>query len=338
VKNSNKGEAGSWIATSGIPADTFIYGLSIDKRSPQGARILFVTSGNNTTRTGDVYRSTDDGLTWALVLSPVADAAARVTAVDCVDSNLVYAAGEGGFWRSTTGGGFGSWTLLATPADFVGTTVGNSLGALRWSGVAWIEADPKIPNRVYAACYGDTGTNRGLYRSDDKGATWTKIFTGDYVRRVAILSTNTDHIFLSSGRTVTSPALNSQLSLGVRRSTNGGTSWQDVNDNLPWTIAGALAVGAGTAYIVFAASMGNGFWRRSFGANEAGRPAEDISEETRGEITIVEGSFPKNPQYAFAGTGPIPVAIFDESGLSADGSITEESAPSQSVTEEGRGP
>jgi hypothetical protein len=263
VRSAAKGEGGSWVATSGIPADTFIYGLSINRKSPVGARTLFVTSGNNSTKTGDVYRSLDDGYTWALVLSGAANAAPRVTAVDAVNGNLVYAGGEGGLWKSTAGGASGTWTLLTTPADFVGTAAANSLGALRWTGVAWVEADPTIANRVYVACYGDTGTNRGLYRSDDAGLTWVKIFTGDYVRRVAVHPTASNRVFVASARTITSPAANSYLSLGIRRSWDSGASWTAINDNLPWTLAGAIAVGPGDPYDIFIGSTGNGFLKRT---------------------------------------------------------------------------
>lgn len=340
VKNINKGDAGAWFAVTGLPADKFVYGLSIDKRSPAGNRILFVTIGSQASssdpnKTGDVYRSTDDGLNWTLVLQPAAAAGVHVTAVDCADSNLVYAAGEGGFWRSTTGGAFGSWTLLATPADFTGSAASNSLGALRWTGVAWIEADPTVPNRVWAACYGDTGTNRGLYRSDDRGGTWTKVFTGDYVRRVAISRTNPGHVYLSSGRVVTSPATNSHLSLGVRRSTDTGATWAAINDNLPWTVAGALAVGTGSTYVVFAASMGNGFWHRWFGTQEITRSAAvAVAEESRGAPDAGTEETGLN-WFAFAGIGPVPVdPIAPGSDYFAEESrgtpsATEDSAPSQ---------
>ncbi len=279
IKSVTKGEAGGWMAVSGLPADKFVYGLSINRRTTIGNRTLFVTIGDNTSRSGDVYRSTDDGLTWSLVLSPTLNAAARVTAVDAVDGNLVYAGGEGGLWRSTTGGASSSWTLLTTPADFVGTTTGNSLGALRWSGVAWVEADPTVANRLYVACYGDTGTNRGLYRSDDAGITWTKILTGDYIRRVGVHPTNSDIVFAASARTATSPAANSYLSKGIRRSKDSGASWEDVNDNLPWTLAGPIAVGPGDPYDVFVGSTGNGFLKRTFSsADEA--PAIEVNVST----------------------------------------------------------
>jgi len=263
VKSNDTGEAGSWFATTGIPANRFVYGLSLDKRSLVSSRILFVTAGFNDDKTGGVYKSTDDGITWTLVLSGAADAAPRVTAIDAVDSNLIYAGGEGGFWRSTTGGGSGSWTLLSTPSDFVGTTGTSSLGTLTWTGVAWIEADPTVANRVYVCAYG-TSTDRGLYRSDDRGDTWTKIYSGDFIRRCAIHPTNSDHIFVASGASTTAPSSSSYLSSGILRSIDGGTTWRSVNDNLAWTLAGPIAVGPGMPYTVFIGSMGGGFFKRQF--------------------------------------------------------------------------
>jgi len=265
VKNTNFGEAGSWVAANGgLPASSFLYGLSLDRNSPIGNRTMFITSGQDGTKSGDVYRSTDDGANWTLVLQPTVNLAARVTAIDAMNPLLVYAGGEGGLWRSTTGGGVGSFVALTVPADFVGSASGFSIGSLKWTGVAWIATDPKIANRLYVATYSDTGGNRGLYRSDDAGNTWTKMFTGDYVRRCAVSRYNSNHIFVCSAKTITSASNGANLSLGIWRSKDAGVTWENVNDNLPWTMVGPISISPGKPYTVFAGSTGNGFFKREF--------------------------------------------------------------------------
>ncbi|HHL72705.1 MAG TPA: hypothetical protein ENJ29_09355, partial [Bacteroidetes bacterium] len=91
VRSDRGGEKGSWRpANAGLPT-VEVMGLSLDTNSPASRRTLFVTADR------DVYRSTDDGLTW----QKVDDCnGCRVTAVDRFDSNLIYAGGEIGLRRS----------------------------------------------------------------------------------------------------------------------------------------------------------------------------------------------------------------------------------------------
>jgi photosystem II stability/assembly factor-like uncharacterized protein len=124
-----------------------------------------------------VYKSTDGGKTWQNVGLTGSAAIGRIV-VNPKNPNEVWVAAAGSIYTSspqrgiyhTTDGGQ-TWQLALAPPN--ATTGGID-----------IALDPANPNRVYAALwdhhrdpaartYGGVGS--GLYRSDDDGATWTRL-------------------------------------------------------------------------------------------------------------------------------------------------------------------
>jgi photosystem II stability/assembly factor-like uncharacterized protein len=130
-----------------------------------------------------VYRSLDGGQTWQRVLYKDANTGASDIEIDPKNPSTVYAAlwesrlgpsedgnsfsgAGGGLYKSTDGGK--TWRQLA--------------GGLPANGVQFdIAIAPSRPSRLYVELsttdpheYG-TGRGVGLYRSDDAGATWTRI-------------------------------------------------------------------------------------------------------------------------------------------------------------------
>jgi photosystem II stability/assembly factor-like uncharacterized protein len=250
VKSTSGGAASGWTAANGGLPSGFVYGLSLDRTSPSTQRTLFVTSG------GDVYRSTNDGATWASVL---AGSSCRVTAVDRFDGRLVYAGGEGGLWRSTAGGTAGSWTQVG-PSVFSGTNP-DGLEQVKWEGIHAITPDPIVPGRVYVAAH---GAGRGIYRSNDQGASWISLRAGSYFRGVAVDPTNASVLYATSSKAYKaggSPA----GSDGVLRSTDGGQTWTSLNDGLAWPFAGPIAIDPSNPSKVIVGSPGTGFWIRNVG-------------------------------------------------------------------------
>lgn len=156
-------------------------GLSLDKSSNVNNRLLYVTA------LGDVYKSLDDGVSWSMSLD--CDGC-RYTSIDQFDSDIVYAGGEAGLWRSLNGGS--SWSDVSHP-DMIGS------GASFWDGyydaVFDVQTDPNNANWVFVTAL---GSGKGLYKSIDNGSSWTKILTDDYMRRVAITPQNSDFIYATS--------------------------------------------------------------------------------------------------------------------------------------------
>lgn len=254
VRSGASGDPASWTSGSGLPSG-FVYGLSLDRNSPSSQRTLFVTSQ------GDVYRSTDDGATWSAVLT---GKSCRVTAVDRLDRTVVYAGGEGGLWRSLSGGAAGSWSA-AGPAELAGVNPG-TLAEVRWEGVHAITPDPSGAGRVYVTAY---GAGRGVYRSLDRGGTWSKIHAGTFDREVAVNPSNPNDFFLSSSAAYKSGGV-IDGSEGLLRSTDGGATWVAVA-GLPWPFAGPLAIDPRSASRILVGSPGTGFWLRTL--TDTVRPA-----------------------------------------------------------------
>lgn len=246
VKSTSGGVPTSWTATAGLPTG-FISGLSLSRTSPSTSRTLFVTAN------GDVYRSQDDGANWSLVF---ACQLCRTTNVDRNNGQLVYAGGEGGLWRSTSGGSSGSWTVIGT-ADMSGLNT-KPLADVKWPGVHHIIPDPQQSGKVYVVSY---GSNHGLYRSLDQGTTWTKLRTCTYCRDLALDSTNPNVMYLTASRAYKDGG-KAAGSEGIQRSTDGGMTWVDWNGNLAWPFVGPVIVDAANSNQVFVGAPGIGFFRR----------------------------------------------------------------------------
>ena len=256
VKSTSSGAAASWNGANGGLPSGFVYGLSLDRNSSSTQRTLFVTSQ------GDVYRSTNDGASWSAVLT---GNSCRLTAVDRIDRTTVYAGGEGGLWRSTGGGASGTWTRVG-PSELAGANPG-TLAEVRWEGVHAITTDPKTAGRVYVTAY---GAGRGLYRSDDRGATWTKLHTGLFDRDVQVDPSNAGIVYLCSSAAYKSGGVVAG-SEGLLRSVDGGATWLP-QAGLPWPFAGPMAIDPRSPSRVLVGSPGTGFWLRSYPA-DAVRPA-----------------------------------------------------------------
>lgn len=117
-----------------------------------------------------IYRSTDGGKAWTLILKGVnATSGAGDLSMDPTNPRILYAAfwdhqrlpwqvrsgGPGsGLWKSTDGGD--SWVRLSD-------------GLPKLMGKIGVAVSPANPERVFAIIEADKG---GLYRSDDAGKTW----------------------------------------------------------------------------------------------------------------------------------------------------------------------
>ena len=117
-----------------------------------------------------IYRSTDGGKTWTLVLKGMnATSGASDLSMDPSNARILYAAfwdhqrvpwqvrsgGAGsGIWKSTDGGD--SWTRLTE-------------GLPKLMGKIGVAVSPANPDRLFAIVEADKG---GLFRSDDAGKTW----------------------------------------------------------------------------------------------------------------------------------------------------------------------
>ena len=233
----------------GLPSSP-MSGLSVDPESASSSRRLFITVG------GDVYRSDDDGRSWSEVL---VGKEVHFTAINPGNGDFVFVGGEGGLWRSSSGGDSGTWEEVGT-VEMKGNR-GSEFWTSDWSGVSSIYIDPNLPDVVYATVYGNGG---GIYRSSSNGDTdsWTKIFDNHYMRNLLIVPHDSNHIIATSTSNMYSGGY-SEESLGVIESIDGGLSWHRLNEGLTWPFANPIAISETEPFTIFIGSPGQGIcWRR----------------------------------------------------------------------------
>ena len=177
--------------------------------------------------TGGVFKSTDAGLTWTSVFDDQSVLPAGDIAVDPVNSNIVYAGtGEpngghnnfsgGGMYKSTNAGATWQRTGLENTV-----TIGRVL------------VNPQNPLRVYVAAVGSYfGPNpeRGVYRSDNGGATWSRVlFVSDSCGALDLIMdpVNPNNMMAAMWQRTRYPN-GGQLygrESGIYKTTNGGDNW-----------------------------------------------------------------------------------------------------------------
>ncbi|MFA5194063.1 MAG: hypothetical protein WC740_25420, partial [Verrucomicrobiia bacterium] len=171
---------------------------------------------------GGVHKSTDGGETWQWQregFPPLQrhsySAPIGALAIDPQQPDTLYAGigrprwkkgGAGTIYKTTDGGAH--WSV-ANP---------NAGGMDREAIVSDLVVHPRESRRVFAA------TNRGLYRSDDAGATWRLLNKGlphNHTRRVGLCSKQPDVMYLTLRTEPGTPPWQG----GVYRSDDGGETW-----------------------------------------------------------------------------------------------------------------
>jgi autotransporter-associated beta strand protein len=194
---------------------------------PHNANTLFVTVwyGPNA-NSGGVYKSTDGGVTWNNTTAAIHTGAASDIVMDPTNSLILYAgltqgANGGttnGLYKSTDGGT--TWTRLSG-----GLLTGSAVGVSIRVAVA-----PTSAQTLYATVFDPALGNApdGLphrFRSTDGGNTWTSLPglpTNEESRywhvMLSVSPTNSQTIYVNGNHT-------------VYQSTNGGSSWTQINNS-----------------------------------------------------------------------------------------------------------
>ena len=214
----------------GLEETHYIGRIIVDPTNSQRIWVAGTGSLFGTNPERGVYRSTDGGTSWELVLSLTDSTAAIDLAIDPTRPDTIYAAmwervrgltyrrsggPSSGIYRSYDGGD--TWVELTN-----GLPSGSNVGRIGISVCA------SHPNVIYAI-YDDRATlTAQVYKSTDGGGTWFRtndgviggIYSsyGWYFGQIRVCPTNPDLVFV--------------LGIELYRSTDGGASWSEVGSNM----------------------------------------------------------------------------------------------------------
>jgi len=206
-----------------------------------GGRVtaLTVVPGGNTVylgaANGGVFKSVNAGVNW----SPVFDVGAAYSiGALCLDPNdaatLYVGTGEANGAIDTYDG-----AGLFRTRD--GGTTWEHLGLAQTRRIARVTVDPTNSSRIFVAAMGgqfSTGPDRGLYRSEDGGASWDHVLAVNDSTGACEVALNPAHpetVFCATWERIRRPTYRraSGPGSGIWRSIDSGDSWQRLSAGLP---------------------------------------------------------------------------------------------------------
>lgn len=230
--NSNWSSLGYSTTNSGTRIGGRVVCMAID---PNNSNNLWVGSAG-----GGMWKSTDAGSNWTNVTTNLPVLGVSSIIINPSNSNIIYAGTGEVYHTEVDVMGFNVWKTRGT----YGIGVIKSIDG----GVTWTQVMPKTSSDLFsiqtlAFKPGDNSTiyacaTDGLYRSLNSGSTWTKIYTGNNVRDIAINPSNTNQIVISVGN-MTNPVK------GIFRTTNGDNAsptWGQISSGLPGSFDGYIVL------------------------------------------------------------------------------------------------
>jgi photosystem II stability/assembly factor-like uncharacterized protein len=225
---------------------------------------------------GGIWKTTDAGVTWNPIFDTQHVASIGALAIAPSNPKVIYAGTGESDIRSDLSSGDGVYK--STDGGETWTNVG-----LRESRqISRIVVDPRDANIVYVAVLGHAyaaNEERGVYKSQDGGANWTKVLDQGAEVGVADLAIATDApdvLFATTWRTRRPPwsvyAPIDGPGSGMYRSQDGGKTWSRVSGNgLPdgdWGRVGvAVASDGKRVYALIATKKFGGLYRSDDGGN-----------------------------------------------------------------------
>ena len=205
---------------------------------------------------GGVFKSVNNGTTFVPVFEQYGSASIGDLAIDQTNPNVVYVGTGEPNNRQTASFGDGIYKTTDGGKTF------KHIGLRETQTIARIVIDPKNSNIVYVASPGHLfGPNpdRGVYKSTDAGATWTKVkFVDDNTgfTDIAIDPSNSNVLYAASYQRRRTGCCFSGGGPGsaLWKTEDAGRSWKKLTDGLPPGTYGriALDVARSNANVVYA--------------------------------------------------------------------------------------
>ena len=195
---------------------------------------------------GGVWKTIDAGRTWFPIFDdqPVASIGALAVAPSAPD--VIYVGSGESTLRDSVG--FGDGVYKSTDAGRTWT----HLGLAETQHIGKIAVDPKNPDVVFVAAIGHlyaANPDRGLFRSRDGGRTWQKVlYMDENVGAVEVVIDPTDARVVYAGlwNTRRPPwftyAPTNGPGGGIYKSTDGGSTWNQLTAGLPPTGIGRTGI------------------------------------------------------------------------------------------------
>jgi len=195
---------------------------------------------------GGIWKTIDSGRVWTPVFDgePVASIGALAVAPSAPDT--IYAGSGESTMRDSTG--YGNGVYKSTDAGKTWTHIGLD----NTEHIGKVAVDPRDPNVVFVAAIGhlyDASPDRGLYRSQDGGRTWTKVlFKNNDIGAVDVVidPSNSQLVYATLWNTRRPPWYTYQPSSGpgggIFKSTDGGNTWNQLTNGLPAACIGRSGV------------------------------------------------------------------------------------------------
>ena len=205
---------------------------------------------------GGVWRSTDYGNNWEPIFDNEATGSIGAIAVAPSDPNVIYVGTGAGIIRPDLATGLGIYKSMDAGKTWT------HLGLFDTQMIAYIDVDPRNPNRLFVAALGHPyGPNaeRGIFRSTDGGKSFEKVLYKD-----EYTSGNEVRIDPNDPNIVYATLWQQQQTFyeygtfgggggGIFKSTDGGTTWKQLTDGLPESVLQAnIAIAPSNPHVLYA--------------------------------------------------------------------------------------
>jgi photosystem II stability/assembly factor-like uncharacterized protein len=219
---------------------------------------------------GGVWVTRDAGLSWGNISDGFLDVAS-IGAIDVADSdpNVIWLGTGSACVRGNASTGNGMYRSLDGGRTWTHAGLADS------GAIAKVVVHPRDPDTAWAAAFGHPfgpSEQRGVFRTEDGGATWEHVlYVSDEVGAVD-LSINPDnprHLYAAMWRFERKPwtFYDASEDGGIFRSTDGGSTWKELEGGLPTGITGRIGVSVSPAdpdrvyALVSAPDPDGGLWR-----------------------------------------------------------------------------
>jgi photosystem II stability/assembly factor-like uncharacterized protein len=267
---------------------------------------------------GGVWKSDDYGRTWNPIFDGQPSQSIGAIAVADSNPNIIYVASGEGLHRPdlSVGDGIYKSADAGKTWEHLGLRDGQQIPALA--------VDSHDPNRIFAAVLGHPyGANeeRGIYRSTDGGASWTKVLYKDANTGgadVEIDPTNPSVIYASLWEETLGPWEDGNTydgtNGGLFKSTDGGDTWKQLTKGLPENVVHIqVAIAASNSNRLYATlatahegGYGSGAGLGVYRSDDAGENWYKATDDPRPALKIGGGDLPiprvdpKNPDVVYS--------------------------------------